>query len=244
MEIRRADASKGWDWIIRGWHLFMADPAQWIIMTLLYAIIAVALNLIPLGGLVFALGAPALTGGMMYAAQRAERHESLEIGHLFRAFQDRSLTKPMLTLGAISLGLGILIALVAALTLGGMIGAGAMLEEGEMPGAGMVAGGLLGMTVMALIGMVATMVMIYAVPLIMLDRTAPVEAAKASFNACLRNVMPLLVFGLIYLVLGVVAAIPFGLGWLVLFPMTVGALYASYLDIFAPVEPGEETQRP
>jgi uncharacterized membrane protein len=44
--------------------------------------------------------------------------------------------------------------------------------------------------------------------------------------------LPLLVFGLVYLVLAVVAAIPFGLGFLILFPVTICALYASYREVF------------
>jgi uncharacterized membrane protein len=44
--------------------------------------------------------------------------------------------------------------------------------------------------------------------------------------------LPLLVFGLVYLVLAVAAVIPLGLGFLVLGPVTVCAVYASYREIF------------
>jgi uncharacterized membrane protein len=55
---------------------------------------------------------------------------------------------------------------------------------------------------------------------------------KASFAACLKNMLPFLVFGVIAMVLGFIAALPLMLGWLVLLPMLVGAHYASYLDLF------------
>jgi uncharacterized membrane protein len=61
-------------------------------------------------------------------------------------------------------------------------------------------------------------------------------AMKESFVANLRNIPPFLVYGLIGLGLGFVAAIPFLLGWLVLVPVFAASVYASYKDIFG--EPG------
>jgi uncharacterized membrane protein len=55
---------------------------------------------------------------------------------------------------------------------------------------------------------------------------------KASFVACLRNIVPFLVYGVILFVLAIVASIPFGLGWLVLGPVMAASLYAGYRDIF------------
>ena len=56
----------------------------------------------------------------------------------------------------------------------------------------------------------------FAPALVMLRHDEPVAAMKASFFACLANVLPMLVYGLIGIVLAIVASIPFGLGWLVL----------------------------
>jgi uncharacterized membrane protein len=55
---------------------------------------------------------------------------------------------------------------------------------------------------------------------------------KASFAGCLRNVVPFLVYGVVGVLLAIVASIPFGLGWFVLLPVTIASLYASYCDIF------------
>ena len=54
----------------------------------------------------------------------------------------------------------------------------------------------------------------------------------ASFRGCLRNVVPFLLYGLIGFGLAIVASIPFGLGWLVLGPVTMATIYTSYCDIF------------
>jgi len=55
---------------------------------------------------------------------------------------------------------------------------------------------------------------------------------KMSFSGCLRNVMPFLVYGLIGMVLAVVATIPIALGWLVAGPLSIASIYTSYCDIF------------
>ena len=61
---------------------------------------------------------------------------------------------------------------------------------------------------------------------------APVDALKASFNACLKNFLSLLVYGLIVMVLMFFAALPAFLGFLVLIPVLFGSVYVSYRDIF------------
>jgi uncharacterized membrane protein len=61
---------------------------------------------------------------------------------------------------------------------------------------------------------------------------APIEAIKESFMGCLKNILPFLVYSIVLVVLGVVASIPLGLGWLVLGPTLVGSVYASYRDIY------------
>ncbi len=58
------------------------------------------------------------------------------------------------------------------------------------------------------------------------------DAMKASFFACFRNFFPFVVYGIIILLLGIVAAIPIGLGYLVLIPMTIAGVYVSYREIF------------
>jgi len=60
----------------------------------------------------------------------------------------------------------------------------------------------------------------------------PVDALKASITASLKNIMPFLVYGLIYIVAAIVASIPFGLGWVVLVPVLLLTAYVSYKDVF------------
>jgi uncharacterized membrane protein len=72
----------------------------------------------------------------------------------------------------------------------------------------------------------------FAPALIVLHDVAPTAAFKASFYACLRNWIPFLVYSVVLLVLFLVAAIPAGLGFLVLIPVLVASVYTAYRDIF------------
>jgi uncharacterized membrane protein len=58
------------------------------------------------------------------------------------------------------------------------------------------------------------------------------EAMKSSFRGCLKNVVPFLLYGIVGLVLAIIAIIPVGLGFLVLGPVMWGSMYSSYRDIF------------
>ena len=66
----------------------------------------------------------------------------------------------------------------------------------------------------------------------MLHELAPIAALKASFVACLNNWIPFLIYSVVLLVLCVVAAIPAGLGYLVLLPVLAASVYTAYRDIF------------
>ena len=72
----------------------------------------------------------------------------------------------------------------------------------------------------------------FAPALVFFNGMAPIAALKASFDACLKNTLAFLVYGLIVLVLDFFAALPVMLGFLVLIPVLAGSLYASYRDVF------------
>ena len=72
----------------------------------------------------------------------------------------------------------------------------------------------------------------FASALVALDGMEPWQALKSSFFACLKNIIPFLVYGLVMLVLSIIATIPLGLGWLVLGPLTIASIYTAYRDVF------------
>ena len=68
--------------------------------------------------------------------------------------------------------------------------------------------------------------------LVVFHNVAPLQAMMASFRVCLKNMGPFLLYGVVMLILFVLAAIPAFLGYLVLLPVLMGAQYASYRDLF------------
>lgn len=245
MTAMRADAGRGWGWIVEGWRLFVKAPGVWIVILLIYLAISVVLSLIPLVGVIAqTLLSPVLVGGMLYGAAAQARGEGMEIGHLFQGFRDQERMGPLVMLGLFSVAGYVLMALVLVMFVGGGVMMGAMMDN---TGAGMppeamgglfVGAGLIAVLIVITVGLVIAMALFYGIPLVMLAGQNAWPAVQASVAACWINVLPLLVFGLIYLVLAVAAAIPLGLGFLVLLPVTICAAYASYREIF------EETPSP
>jgi len=84
--------------------------------------------------------------------------------------------------------------------------------------------------------LIVAMVLAYAVPLVMFRDAAVGAALGSSLEASVRNILPLLVFGLVYFAAAVLVSIPFGLGWLLLLPASVGMLYSSYRDLYEPLD--------
>ncbi|NIR95076.1 MAG: hypothetical protein GWO08_15870 [Gammaproteobacteria bacterium] len=72
----------------------------------------------------------------------------------------------------------------------------------------------------------------FAPALIILDELSIVEALKSSFLACLYNILPFTIYGLAGIIFMVIAAIPFGLGYIILIPVGFISIYKAYADIF------------
>jgi uncharacterized membrane protein len=72
----------------------------------------------------------------------------------------------------------------------------------------------------------------FAPALASLHQLGAIDALKQSFAGSLKNTVPFLVYGLVLLVLAIVATLPFGLGWLALGPVMAASIYTSYRDIY------------
>lgn len=103
--------------------------------------------------------------------------------------------------------------------------------------AAMLASSSLNLWVQAGVIGVVVMAFFYATPLILFENQTPLGAVSTSLLACLRNIVPLTTFALLVALLGVLASFAFGLGYLVLIPVVTAASYASFRDVFDPVEP-------
>jgi uncharacterized membrane protein len=233
-EPRTVDAGRGIAWWTDAWALFVKSAALWVVLGILLFIVLAVLAFIPLiGGVVASLILPVFMGGWMLAARNVEGGGALEVADLFSCFKGDKLS-PLLVMGALFLAGMVVIALVAML-LGFGAMAGVMMGGAHRSMGSMMAGfgvGMLTMLIVLLLGLLIGMALWFAPALVVFRGVAPIDAMKLSFAASVKNVMPFLLYGVIYLVASIVASIPFGLGWLVLGPVAMLSVYLSYKDVF------------
>jgi uncharacterized membrane protein len=233
---RTVAAGNGWRWIVDGWDLFRRQVGMWILLVVLFVLVLVVLGVVPVvGGAAAALIAPVLSGGLMIACKTVDEGGGLQLEHLFAGFRQN--TQSLVIVGVIHLVASILIILLMMIFVGANVGFGALM--GGMvghPGMGAMAAGLASMFVAALIGAALAMPVYAAIwfapALIVLHDVEAVAALKASFFAILKNIPATLGYSIILVGLAIAAGIPFGLGYLVLAPVGVASIYASYRDIF------------
>ena len=91
---------------------------------------------------------------------------------------------------------------------------------------------LLAVLVMLALSLPLYMAMWFAGPLIVLAQFEIVPALKTSFFACLKNILPFLVWSIAIFFLALFASIPLFLGWLLLGPVLMASIYLGYRDIF------------
>ena len=228
---RAVGAGQGWTWIADGFGLFKKAPGMWIALVVVLLVILIVLAFIPLLGAVATfLLMPAFIGGLIIGCRALQGGGELELGHLFAGF-DKAHAGNLVLLGALAIG-GWVIVMLPVIAI---VGTGAFFATMRGDAAGVAAMG--GSFVLA--GLVATalsipiyMALWFAPALVVLRGMTAGAAIKESFLGCLKNIVPFLIYGIVLLVLGIVAAIPLGLGWLVLGPVSIASVYVAYRDIY------------
>ena len=242
-EPRRLPADSGASFWGEAWRIFNAAPVPWILTLIVYVLISICLEIIPvIGGLAHIVLMPVFIGGMMLGCHALARGEPLSVAHLFAGFKDARFGA-LAILGLIMLALSFVFGLFlffGMLMTFGMSGLSALAGQSDLWEGGLwAAPGLLGAGLFALIaialigGALIAMAYWFAPALVVLNGEEPMNALKKSFAASWTNMGAFLIYGLIFIGLAIVASIPFGLGWLVLGPMIAGSCYASWRQIFS-----------
>jgi uncharacterized membrane protein len=229
-EGRVVAAGNGWQWFVRGWEIFRQQPGLWIGIVVIFGVLMMGLSFIPVvGSLASALLAPILMGGVMLGCRALAQGEPLEIGHLFAGFRQN--TGSLVMIGVFNLVALAIIMIVLFVVIGGSV-MGAMMGGGGKASAAAVGGIMLGTLIAMALYLPVYAALWFAPALVALNELAPMEALKRGFFGCLKNWVAFLIYGILGMALAVVASIPFGLGWLVLAPVLMASVYASYRDIF------------
>ncbi len=229
-EPHQVDASRGGTWISQGFELFKKAPGPWIATFLVWIVLYIVVSIIPGGGLLATLFGEVLMAGWMLGCRSLETGGELKVEHLFAAFKSEQLSQ-LVIVGALYLAGMFLVFLITGLLVGGSILSlfwGKASADFMQLGLSLLIAGLL-ITALMIPLLMATW---FAPALVIFDHQAAVDAMKQSFAACMKNVVPFLVYGVIALGLIIIAMIPFGLGMIVVGPIFVASIYTSYRDIF------------
>lgn len=236
---RTVSAGAGLDWITAAWQVFVAYPLLWILMIVLYAVFYVVLAFVPIiGSFIGYVLYGVIAAGWLAGAHAVRNGEKLELDHLFAGFKSK--TGPLIALGAFYAGgllvIVVLMGIFLAVGLGASGAVGAILS-GDSSALASIAGASIVTFLLALLVGLALLAPLlaalwFAPALVYYHDVPPLEALKTSLFACLRNWLSFLVYGILMLVVFVVAAIPFMLGFLVAGPLALISVYTSYRAIF------------
>jgi hypothetical protein len=243
MEPQRLQARQGWEWIKQGYALCMKAPLLWIVLLVIFFVAAVALSSVPVvGEPLVSLLMPVILAGLMSGCRALEQGEELELVHLFSGFKQH--TSQLVTLGGITLVLQFLI-LGIMMLVGGATLVGLLMNGQPDPDPNVLMAAITGAAFAVSLGvalyLLLTLVMQFATLLVYFNGIPPIQAMQLTLRAFLYNIWPMLVFGITFLFLAILATLPMGLGWLVLLPMSFTSLYASYCDIFPSVKETSST---
>ena len=237
MEPQRLKSRHGWEWIKQGYALFIKAPLLWIVLLFICMIAAVAISSVPaVGEPLVSLLTPAVIVGLMVGCRSLVQGGELELAHLFSGFKQH--TSQLVTLGGISLVSQFLI-LGLMMLAGGATLVSILMSGQPQTDPQVMMQAFAGASFAVMIGVVLfsllMMAMQYAPLLVYFRNVPPLHAMKLSLLAFLYNVGPMLVYGVTFLFLAMLASLPMFLGWVVLLPIVFTSLYASYSDIFPPV---------
>ena len=225
-------AGHGWTWIAGGWELLKRRPGTWVAIAITAIVIGIAFYFMrSFGTILSILLTPVFTAGFVIGAKALDEGRELKIAHLFAGFTNRF--GALIAVGAIYLALLFAIVVVSALVTGVsvwvMLGAGPDLASATLSE---LTAYLLAWLIALALMVPVFMAVWFAPPLVAFDGLGALDALKASFRGCLKNIVPFLIYGLIVFGFAILASIPFLLGWLVLAPVIGASIYTSYRDIY------------
>lgn len=243
LEPHIVDSSRATAWLSGGWKLFMAAPAVWIAIGVVFAVIHILLGMVPvLGSVAHLLLMPVLVAGLLEASRIAE-NSTPSFDALFAGFRNR--TGDLVMVGLLTLGALAAIGVIAFVIvfIGG--GAGALSSLLHIAAAGTEAaartsGASIGLALGSLLLtflvtltllLLLTMALWFAPALVYFDGMAPLSAMKSSFKAGIHNWLSLTIYGILTFVLMCVATITV-VGLLVVVPLIATSVYLSYRDIY------------
>ena len=230
--------SQGWRWFADAFGLFKLNAGMWIGMFIVYMIIMMVGSMIPFANMLIGFIAPIFTAGFMVACYKADTQGSARFADMFAGFKQQF--GSLIILGLLYLLFSFIVLAILGIIIYVMAGSDVLAAF-----AGMVSNSstpediqtvLPILVTVMLVGMLFWMPLIMAIwfapALIILNEQGPWDAMVLSLKGSLKNVLPFFLYGILFMVFGILAIIPLGLGWLVLGPMIYISMYTAYKKIY------------
>lgn len=265
MNIKKTDIRHGWSWVVSGLEMLKKDPGLWAGMGFVFMLIAIVLKLIPfIGLLLLVLLCPMLLAGALHAAnnldggavpapaaknsrpgqlpQRITAELQRAAGRLFMVFSDEEKILPLMVISTLTLGMVVVINILAVLLK--IDGSALTAMAAGSVGPRIWVPALIGWFLVLLLQLALTMGVLYSVPLILFRHEMPLVAIEKSFTTCKQHIVALSVFSVPFLLVNMLIsalffALPFPLDYLAVFtlgwiaaPLFAAGLHRSYQDIF------------
>lgn len=242
----RVSPSRSLSWLLAGWRMFAARPAEWILLALgCFSMLAVATLLVPIpliGPILPPLLLSLLMGGLINAANRQAEGGMPRFEDLFSGFRlhagNLTLVGLFYAIPLVILHLLVYIALSGSLLVS-LFGdsLGSTINSMAADVVGMLADLGIALAVFLLLWGMMMLALLLAPALIMRDNAPSFDAMRLSLSASLRNPGAMFLLAVILYLLFVLALLPAGLGILVYIPVVVGAIAAARRELFQPAPP-------
>lgn len=212
---RRVSAGRGFSWISDGISMLMSQNWPWLGVTAIGMLLIVILSSIPFVSILSSLPIAILVGGVMIGCHRQAETGRIRVGDLFEGFSKDPVNLLLVGLFYL-LGTIVLLIIMAIIFFvflgGGQLFEAAMAGETMDPQAFANLWPKIAIAVLIATGLAVPLVMAYwfAPALVGVAGQPALKAMGASFRGCLINIVPFLIYGLVWLVIGVVVMFLFG----------------------------------
>ncbi len=242
---------RGASWVVEGWDLFQQAKVSWLLVALTSVIWLLLLEHYPLLKILDNVFAFAISAGLMLACHANYQRRPFNPAILLTGFSRLHLGR-LLGANLVLIGFSLLL---SGLVLGDLLWLIAGNQQLQMLVARMAAqaditnpdflatlaeldqavsviGLLLRLTLILLLLLPVFAAAWFAPALIVLGNCDIKTALLYSLQATMKNVLSFLIYGVLLLILALLALLPYHIGYLLLIPVYQLSVYLSYRDIF------------
>lgn len=230
---------RGGGWLIDGLSFFSRDWLSWIGLAVLLIALTLVASAIPIANIIMPVLTPVFVGGLMLACREQDEGGEITVAALFSGFSSHAGQLALLGLVYLLSNIAILMLVIVLIFI--ILGGADAFSQLSTENPELVLEHAVNILLAALVGLAlylpVLMALWFAPALVVLKNASAMQAMKASLKGCLLNVLPFLTYGVLGMLLMIMATLPFLLGWLVLLPVIIASVYVSYREIFVyPVE--------